>query len=36
MHLVIPPEMLSAATQLAVYLVTTVVALISFLMTARS
>lgn len=35
MHLLIPPEMLSAAAQLAVYFATIVAALISFMMTAR-
>lgn len=35
MHLLIPPEMLSAAAQLAVYSVTIVAALMSFIMTAR-
>ena len=35
MHLLIPPEMLSAAAQLAVYFVTIVAALMSFMMTAR-
>jgi hypothetical protein len=36
MHLVIPPEMLHAAAQLAAYLVTTVVALVSLLIAAHS
>ena len=35
MHLLIPPEMLSAAAQMAVYFVTIVAALISFMVTAR-
>ena len=35
MHLLIPPEMLSAAADLAAYFVTIVAALMSFMMTTR-